>query len=105
MNEFSDNLDELARDLTLSSSESDTDTDTDTDTESDTESDSYTDTNSTKTTMEPLYISEGRLINGTEDLFKLPTPLELLGDKFFEAFTVKPSDFDEKCAMYFNAGF
>ena len=94
-------MDQLARDLTLSSSDSQSESDS----QSDTESDTYTDTNSTKTTIEPLYISEGRLINGTEDLFKLPTPLELLGDKFFESFTVKPSDFDETRAMYFNAGF
>jgi hypothetical protein len=99
----SDDLDELARDLTLSSSGSETQSNTES-------SDTYTDTDtegsySTKATTEPLYISEGRLINGTEDLFKLPTPLELLGDKFFESFTVKPDDFDETRAVYFNAGF
>jgi hypothetical protein len=58
-----------------------------------------------KITTEPLYISEGRLINGTEELFNLPTPLDLLNDKLFESFTVKPDDFDEATAVYFNAGF
>ena len=44
-------------------------------------------------------------MNGAEDVFQLPTPLELLNHKFFDSFTVKPDDFDEKTAIYFNAGF
>jgi len=51
------------------------------------------------------YLLEGRLMNGAEDVFQLPTPLELLKHKFFQSFTVKPDDFDEKTAIYFKAGF
>jgi hypothetical protein len=49
------------------------------------------------------YIYEGRLINGVETLFKLPTPLETLKDEFFQEFTIKPDDFDEKEAIYFKS--
>lgn len=51
------------------------------------------------------YLSEGRLINGVEEQFKLPTPLESLKHSFFQQFTTKPDDFDEATAMYFKAGF
>ena len=54
---------------------------------------------------EKMYVSEGRLLNGTEDLFKLPTPIDLLDDPFFDTFTRRPDDFDESTAVYFNAGF
>jgi len=60
---------------------------------------------STKYTDDNKYLLEGRLMNGAEDVFQLPTPLELLNHKFFDSFTVKPDDFDEKTAIYFNAGF
>jgi hypothetical protein len=89
--------DELVKDLTLSSdSSSDSTRDSTRDSTSDSSSDS---------TRDPLYISEGRLINGTEDVFKLPSPLDLLKHGFFENFTIKPSDFDENSAIYFKAGF
>jgi hypothetical protein len=68
---------------------------------------SKTETKSTsnKNSDDNKYLLEGRLINGANDIFQLPTPLELLKQKFFEPFTVKPDDFDEKTAIYFNAGF
>ena len=54
---------------------------------------------------EKKYIHDGRLINGTEEIFNLPNPITLINDKFFECFTQKPDDFDEKTAFYFKAGF
>jgi hypothetical protein len=86
-------IDELIKDLTLS------------DKNSDKNSLSSSSDSSSEIDSEPLYISEGRLINGTEDVFKLPTPLDLLKDKLFESFTVKPNDFDETTAIYFKSGF
>jgi hypothetical protein len=53
-----------------------------------------------------LYLHEGRMINGIEEMFpNLPQPLGLLGNKFFDTFTTKPADFDENTAIYFKAGF
>ena len=52
------------------------------------------------------YLSEGRMKNGVENKFEnIPTPYTLLDSPFFEQFLVKPSDFDEKTAVYFKAGF
>jgi hypothetical protein len=100
----SDN-DELVKDLTLSDN-STRDSSSSSDSSSDSTSDSTSDSSSSSGhESEPLYISEGRLINGTEDVFKLPSPLDLLKHGFFENFTVKPSDFDETTAIYFKAGF
>jgi hypothetical protein len=67
-------------------------------------SNSYSDTTDSSSTS-IKHISEGRLINGTEELFDLPSPLTLLNDSFFEMFTKKPDDFDEKEAFFFKAGF
>jgi len=52
-----------------------------------------------------LYLSNGRILNGVEEKFTLPKPMEILNNTFFESFTTKPSDFDEKTALYFKAGF
>jgi len=68
----------------------------DTETESETES---------TISSEIVYVSEGRLINGAEELFDLPTPMKLINDSFFECFTKKPADFDESTAIYYKAGF
>lgn len=51
------------------------------------------------------YLSDGRLINGIEDMFTLPTPIDLIRHNFFEELTIKPKDFDENDAIYFRAGF
>jgi hypothetical protein len=51
------------------------------------------------------YLSEGRMKNGIEKDFDLPTPLSILKNKFFEPFKNKPSDFDVSKAIYFKAGF
>lgn len=51
------------------------------------------------------YIVRGRMINGIENQFQLPSPIDLLQHKFFENFLIKPKDFDEKTAVYFNARF
>lgn len=49
------------------------------------------------------YLAEGRIINGIEDEFDdLPIPIKLLDNEFFNKFTIKPTDFDEKTAVYFN---
>ena len=52
-----------------------------------------------------LYLSNGRMLNGIEEKFTLPKPMEILNNPFFESFTTKPTDFDEKTALYFKAGF
>jgi hypothetical protein len=114
----SNSIKDMVDDLTLSdkdSSESTSDNDNVSDDSSESTSDVSDDSSDdssenessekSKVTTEPLYISEGRLINGTEELFSLPTPLDLLNDKLFESFTVKPDDFNEATAIYFNAGF
>lgn len=66
-------------------------------------SDSYTYTSSKSNSSK--YLSDGRLINGVEEKFKLPTPIDLIKSKFFEELTVKPNDFDEQTAIYFKANF
>ena len=48
------------------------------------------------------YLKDGRLINGTETKFKLPVPLELLENEFFNEFLIKPYDFNEATAIYFT---
>jgi hypothetical protein len=70
---------------------------------SDTSDTSNTDTSDTEKNI--TYLKNGRLVNGIEKDFKLLTPLEILNNPFFEQFTKKPDDFDEKTAMYFKAGF
>jgi len=72
---------------------------------SDSYSDSDSDSGSENVKSERKYVHDGRLINGAEDEFKLPNPITLINDSFFECFTQKPDDFDEKTALYFNAGF
>jgi hypothetical protein len=47
------------------------------------------------------YLLDGRLINGTENLFKLPTALELLNNEFFKEFLDKPSDIStDNCIIF-----
>lgn len=60
---------------------------------------------SSERSIEQIYLHKGRLLNGIENIFKLPTPMELLNNKFFNKFTTKPDDFDETKAIYFKAGF
>lgn len=50
------------------------------------------------------YLSDGRLINGVENEFKLPKPIDLIRNNFFNELTIKPDDFDENNAIYFKAG-
>lgn len=49
------------------------------------------------------YICDGRLVNGSEEIFNLPKPMDLLMHDFFSEFTVKPDDFNEKEAIYFKS--
>jgi hypothetical protein len=51
------------------------------------------------------YLSEGRLKNGMEREFDLPTPLSILKNRLFDEFRNKPLDFDESKAIYFKSGF
>lgn len=88
-----------------SSSETSSDSSSSSSLDSFTHSETETKSTSNKNSDDNKYLLEGRLINGANDIFQLPTPLELLKQKFFEPFTVKPDDFDEKTAIYFNAGF
>jgi hypothetical protein len=63
-------------------------------------------TSSSVETDDVVYLYEGRLKNGIENMFDdLPIPRILLNDKFFEEFSKKPKDFDEAKAIYFRAGF
>ena len=54
--------------------------------------------------LETKYLSNGRLINGIESMFKLPKPLDLIRNNFFNELTIKPQDFNEKDAIYFKSG-
>ena len=51
------------------------------------------------------FLCSGRLVNGTEALWKLPTTKSLIESGFFDEFLIKPQDFDENTAVYFNAGY
>jgi hypothetical protein len=98
-NTTSDNRDSLIEKLSklsLSRSESLTRTD----------SNSTLDTSTSNSSLNlNKYLSDGRLINGIENMFKLPKPIDLIRHNFFEELTIKPKDFDEKDAIYFRAGF
>ena len=48
------------------------------------------------------HILDGRLINGTEKNFKLPTPLELLNNPFFACFLNKPADVTVENSIIFE---
>jgi hypothetical protein len=60
-------------------------------------------TNSETESSEESVLEDGRLINGVEKLYNLPTPMLLLNSGFFKEFTKKPDDFDEDLAIYFSA--
>lgn len=51
------------------------------------------------------FLIDGRLINGVEKMFNLPTPKLLLECEFFKEFLKVPHDFNEKEAVYFKSGF
>jgi len=80
-----------------STTESNIESTTESTTESNTES-------NTSLISETKYLSNGRLINGIEQMFKLPTPLDLIRNNFFSELTIKPKDFNEKDAIYFKCG-
>ena len=65
----------------------------------------YNNSSSTSSSETPVYLKEGRLINGTEEIFTLVTPMELLNHDFFKDFLKKPQDFKESECIYFSAGF
>lgn len=48
------------------------------------------------------YILKGRLINGVEKMFNLPTPFTVLDHPFFEELTKIPDDFDQATAIEFT---
>ncbi|NBO99431.1 MAG: hypothetical protein EBU90_04790 [Proteobacteria bacterium] len=85
-------------------SEDDNDNDTESENEHDTATESEDDT-ATDTESEKQYLSDGRMINGIEKEFDLPTPKSMLSHPFFKTFTEKPADFDEATAIVFKAGF
>jgi hypothetical protein len=87
-----------------SNSESNSDSDSDSDSNSDGGSNSDGDSNS-DSSMYNRYLSEGRLKNGVEKEFNLPTPLSILKHSFFSEFKHKPLDFDEEKSIYFKSGF
>ena len=60
---------------------------------------------SSSNNLNNIHLHKGRLINGTENIFNLPSPITLLNHNFFKKFTIKPADFDESKAIYFKAGF
>lgn len=49
------------------------------------------------------YVHEGRLVNGTENIFTLPKVKDLLNSDFFDEFTKIPEDFDKNNAIYFKS--
>ena len=84
-----------------STTESTTESKTESTTESTTESNMESNNSSI---LETKYLSNGRLINGIESMFKLPKPLDLIRNNFFNELTIKPQDFNEKDAIYFKSG-
>jgi hypothetical protein len=104
--------------LSINESKTDSDSDSDSDVESDSDSDytssdssnsdSTSDSDSSNFSSESNknnYINDGRLVNGTENIFDLPTPVKIMDHDFFACFTKKPDDFKESEAIYFKAGF
>lgn len=89
-------------DTSNSSNSSDTSDTTDTTDTTDTSDTSSRSKRDSSLEDEQKYVIEGRLVNGSENIFKLPTPFELLSHDFFADFLIKPDDFDEKTAVYFN---
>lgn len=73
--------------------------------ESDSDDDEDDDNSSSSSGLYNRYLSEGRLKNGVEKDFELPTPLSILNNKLFDEFRNKPADFDESKAVYFKSGF
>lgn len=68
-------------------------------------SDDSDETTSSSSGVYNRYLSEGRLKNGIEKEFELPTPLSILKNGLFDEFRKKPKDFDETKAVYFKSGF
>lgn len=99
----SDKLNEKLKNLSISISSTDNSDSSDISDNSD--NSSAGDSDNSDNSNPQKYLSEGRLINGTEDIFKLPSPLDLIRNKFFDNLTIKPADFDESKALYFKAGF
>lgn len=70
------------------------------------ESSSYSDTcssiDSDSSSDKDPYILKGRLINGVEKMFDLPTPFTILDHPFFEELTKIPEDFDPMTAIEFT---
>lgn len=62
-----------------------------------------TDSTEQTTTGIREHILDGRLINGTEKIFRLPTPLKLLKKTFFDEFLIKPQDFDINNSYFFDS--
>lgn len=50
------------------------------------------------------YLIDGRLKNGVEKNFNLPTPKNLIENKFFDQFLKVPEDFDIEKAIFFKSG-
>lgn len=105
--ELNDKLDNITLSDDSSSSSSHSDSDSDSDASSDANSDTSSDgsESSSSSGVYNRYLSEGRLKNGVEKDFDLPTPLTILRNKLFDEFRNKPSDFDDSKAVYFKSGF
>lgn len=66
----------------------------------------YSDTHThTSVTEHTTYLCNGRLVNGVDSMFTLPTAPTLLQSTFFSEFSKVPADFDPTTAVYFRAGF
>ena len=96
----SDNSSESSSDSSSDNS-SESSSDTLSESSSDTLSESSSDTLS-ESSSENEYIKDGRLINGSEKIFNLPKPLDVLESEFFKCFLEKPSDFDESKCLFFE---
>jgi hypothetical protein len=77
----------------------------DSDSHEDTDNSDSSSSSSSSSGLYNRYLSEGRLKNGIEKDFELPTPLSILKNRLFDEFRVKPDDFDETKAIYFKSGF
>ena len=100
----SDDLKDKLDKITLSESDSGSSSSSSSCSSSSSSSYSSSSSSSSSSGVYNRYLSEGRLKNGVEKDFDLPTPLTILKNKLFDEFRRKPSDFDESKAIYFKSG-
>jgi hypothetical protein len=67
--------------------------------------DKLTLTSSSSGEYQRQYLKDGRIINGIEEYFDLPNPMDLVENEFFSQFLEKPDDYSEHNSSVFDSGF